>query len=182
MRKLTSIPGTETLGQNFGAFIDNMMGSDTAPIMRKHGLVNIDPNQWYPASMLLDALNELAQTSNTIADFTAIGLEIGQTVPMPPTMENPTLEQALTAWNDIYQFIHRGGDAGMIKCEKIGPKHWKTSHSVIYPDDMSYGILYGYGKRFLPPNTPFKVFYDPEVKARDYGGTGEFSIIHITWQ
>jgi hypothetical protein len=180
MRKLTAPPGTETLGQNLMAFVDNLQGSETAPIMKKHGLIDINLNAWYSAQMLLDALNEMAETSNPSANITAIGLKIGQIVPIPG--DNPTLQQALMVWNDVYQSIHRGGDAGSIQCEKIAENHWKTTHSVFYPDDMSYGILYGYGRRFLPTGTHFKVFYDPEVKARDYGGDGDATIIHIQWE
>jgi hypothetical protein len=46
---------------------------------------------------------------------------------------------------------------------------------------MSYGILYAYGRRFLPPKTPFRVYYDPDKPARDYGGQGSETIIHIQW-
>ncbi len=179
MRNLTCPPGAETIGQNLGAFIDNLQGSETAPIMKKHGLVDIDPNAWYPANMILDALNEMAKVTNTSANMTAIGMKIGQIVPFFG-VENPTLEHALSVWNDVYQALHRGGDVGKIRAEKVEDKHWKTAHSVIYPDDMSYGILYGYGRRFL--KTPFKVFYDPDVKARDHGGTGNETIIHIKWE
>lgn len=178
MRKLTCPPGTQTIGLNLGAFIDNLQGSETAPIMKKYGLENIDPNAWYPAEMILGALNEIAEVTNNSANLTAIGMKIGQTVPFFG-IENPTLPQALMAWNDVYQGIHRGGDVGKIRCEKVDDKHWKTYHSVMYPDDMSYGVLFGYGRRFL--ETPFKVFYDPDVLARDYGGTGEETIIHIKW-
>lgn len=180
MRKLTCDPKLETLGQNLVAFVDNLQGIETGPIMRKHGLVDINPTGWYPARMLLDALNEMAEKSNTSSNLTAIGLKIGEIVPFAG-IENPTLEQALSLWNDIYQGLHRNADAGSIRCEKVSETHWKTIHSVIYPDDLSYGVLYGYGRRFLPKGTHFKVFYDENEKARDYGGTGETSIIHIAW-
>jgi hypothetical protein len=53
---------------------------------------------------------------------------------------------------------------------------------VVYPDDMSYGILYGYARRFLPPGTKFKVYYDPDVLPRDQGGSENYTIIHISWE
>lgn len=180
MRKLTAPPGLETLGQNLGAFIDNLQGNETLPIMKKHGIYDIDPNGWYPAKMILDALNEIAEVTNNSANLTAIGMKVGQTVPIFG-IDNPTLEQVLMAWDGIYQSIHRGGDAGKIVAEKVGENHWTTAHSVVYPDDMSYGVLYGYGRRFLPNEVPFKVFYDPQVPARDYGGTADATIIHIKW-
>ena len=182
MRKLTCPPGTETLGQNLMAFTDNLQGSETSPVMEKYGLIDIDPHAWYPASNLLDGLNELAEKTNVSTNLTAIGMKIGEIVPMPPALPNPTLEEVLLIWDDIYQAIHRNGDVGYIRCEKVADKHLKTTHSDMYPDDLSYGVLYGYGRRFLPRGSKFTVFYDPDVKARDYGGDGDVTIIHIKWE
>lgn len=182
MRKLTCPPEVETLGQNLSAFSDNLQGSQVQAIMKKYQIVDLDPMGWYPAHKLMSALNEIAETQDKRSNYVAIGMKIGEIVPMPPQMENPTLPEVLAVWDDLYQFLHRNGDAGNIRCEKVNDKHYKTLHSVIYPDDMSYGILYAYGRRFLPPGTYYKVFYDPDLPARDYGGTDEYSIIHIEWE
>ena len=97
-------------------------------------------------------------------------------------MENPTLEEVLLRWNDMYQSLHRGADIGGIVIEKIGDTHYKTTHTVIYPDDLSYGVLYGYARRFLPPGTRFMVYYDEEVIPRDQGGQDGYTIIYISWE
>ncbi|MBZ0290374.1 MAG: hypothetical protein K8I30_22300 [Anaerolineae bacterium] len=181
MRNLTCPPELEVLGVNLVAFSNNIQGAETTPIMQKYGIIDINPEAWYPARNLLDALNELAVKTNVAANLTAIGMRIGEMVPMPPGLENATLEQAIGVWDAAYQYLHRGADAGCIQVEKVSDTYFKTIHSVIYPDDMSYGILYSYGRRFLPPRTHFSVFYDPDVKARDYGGDGPASIISIKW-
>jgi hypothetical protein len=181
MRKLTCPPELEVLGINLVAFADNLQGSETSPIIEKYGLTNADPQGWYPTLNLLNALNEIATKANVATNMTAIGMKIGGMVPMPPGLENATLEQALSVWDGAYQYLHRGADCGRIDIEKVNDHCFKTIHSVVYPDDMSYGILYAYGKRFLPPKTHFSVFYDPEVKARDYGGTGDATYINIKW-
>ena len=90
--------------------------------------------------------------------------------------------QVLMRWDDMYQMLHRNADVGGITVEKIAEKHYKTSHTVIYPDDMSYGVLFGFARRFLPPGTPFKVYYDPEIPPRDRGGEQDATIIHIEWE
>ncbi|HEX2905636.1 MAG TPA: hypothetical protein VHO69_02160, partial [Phototrophicaceae bacterium] len=140
MRKLTCPPNTQVLGLLLNTYIDNLQGTETAPIMEKHGLTNFDPNGWYSLKNLLDGLNELAERGNVSANMTAIGMGIGQNVPIPPELPHPTLEQVLNIWDDLYQTLHRNGDAGCIRIEKISDKHFKTIHSVIYPDDMSYGV------------------------------------------
>ncbi|MBN1201913.1 MAG: hypothetical protein JXJ20_08675 [Anaerolineae bacterium] len=181
MRKLTCPPGTETIGQLLNSWYENLQGDETRPIMEKHGMVNLNPTTWYPVRMLLDATNEIAENCNVTPNFVAIGMKIGEAVPLPPDMENPTLEEVLMIWDDLYQGLHRGGDVGCIKIEKVSDTYFKTIQSGIYPDDMSYGVLYAYGRRFLPPGTSFSVFYDPDVTPRDQGGEGEATYINIKW-
>lgn len=181
MRILTCPPGAETIGVNLKAFADNLMGSATRPVMEKHGVVNLEPFKWYPAQMLIDALNELSALSGSLFNLTAIGMKIGEITPMPPEIEPATLEKVVMIWDRLYQDLHRNADVGGILCEKISDKHFKTIHTVIYPDDLSYGVLYGFGRRFLPQGTRFSVFYDPDHPARDYGGQEDATIIHIKW-
>lgn len=181
MRKLTCPSTVETLGVNLMALTQNLQGEETQPVMEKYGLMNPLPDGWYPGQSLLDALNELTQRPNVMFNFVAIGMEIGRICPMPPELDNPDIGQVLTAWNDIYQGLHRNGNVGTIACEAVGARHYRLVMTDIYPDDFSYGILHGFSKRFLPPKTAFKVFYDPEVKARDYGGNGR-TIMHLTWE
>ncbi|MBZ0308022.1 MAG: hypothetical protein K8I82_18285 [Anaerolineae bacterium] len=181
MRKFTCPPELETVGLLLSSWYDNLQGAEVRPIMQKHGLMDLEPLTWYPVKMLLDAMNELVERSNMTSNFVAIGMKIGETVPLPPEMQNPTLEDVVMIWDNLYQGLHRGADAGCIKVEKVSETYFKTIHSVVYPDDMSYGVLYAYGRRFLPPGTAFRVFYDPDVKPRDRGGDGEATYINIAW-
>ena len=66
------------------------------------------------------------------------------------------------------------------RSEKISDTHFKVSFTDLYPDDFSYGIMCGYGQRFLPPGTDFTVAYDPDIVPRDKGGQGA-TVIHIYW-
>lgn len=182
MRKLSCPPEAETLGTLLHAFTDNLQSADTRPIIEKHGVADVDPFGWYPVMSLLSALNEIAENPNVVFNMVAIGMKIGEGVPLPPEMENPTLPDVLMIWDDLYQGLHRNADLGQITCEKINDTHYKTTHSNPYPDDMSYGILYAYGRRFLPPGSNFTVYYDTDFPARDYGGTTDATIIHIKWE
>lgn len=179
MRQFSCPPSVEFIGQNVRAFIENLQEIEVKPIVAKYGFENVDPNSWYPANKWMDAMNEMAKNPNFSSNMVAIGMKIGEIVPMPPTMPNPTLGEVLMAWDGIYQFIHRGGDAGKIVCEKVDDKHFKTTHTDLYPDDFTYGIVYAYSRRFLPRGSHFKVFYDPQVTPRDQGG--DVTIIHVQW-
>lgn len=184
MRTLTCPPEAETIGLNMQAFTENLQSDEVRPIMEKYGVVEAEANLfgWYPTINLLNALNEIAENPNVVSNYVAIGMKIGQEIPMPPEMENPTLEDVLMGWNDLYQQVHRNADVGKIECIKHSDKHFETIHTVVFPDDMSYGLLYGYARRFLPRGTSFTVYYDPEHPPRDRGGTSGQTSIHVEWE
>lgn len=181
MRKFSAPASAEVLGQNIRAWAENLAGQDTTPIMQKYGLVDVDPHGWYSVQTLMDAMNEIVASPNYSSNMVAIGMAIARIIPMPPHMPNPTLDEVLMIWNDLYQYLHRNGDVGSIRCDKTSDKHYRITFTDLYPDDFSYGILYGYAQRFLPAGSDFKVAYDPAIPARDYGGQGA-TVIHIQWK
>jgi hypothetical protein len=129
----------------------------------------------------MNLLNEVSQRPDFMSNLVAIGMEIGAITPVAPGVENPTIEDVLMAWNGIYQYLHRNGDVGQIVCEKINEQHFKLTFTDLYPDDFSYGIMYGYGRRFVSP-AHFTVYYDPMVTPRDRGGTQGHTVIHLRWE
>lgn len=177
MRKYTAPPNGEILGQNIRAWVDNLQGPQTAPIMQKYGLTNVDPQGWYSLKSLMDAMDEIVHSPNASSNLVAIGMAIGKIVPLPPTI---TLGEVLLGWNAIYQSLHRNADVGEIRCEKIKDTHYRITFTDLYPDDFSYGIMYGYAQRLLPRGTNFKVAYDTEITRRDQGGQGA-TVIHLQW-
>ena len=180
MRQLTCDPHAETLGIHFIAFFQNLQDFQTRPIMEKHGLVDIQRDQWIPTRKMMYALNDLAQDPDFMAGLVAIGIEIGKRIVFP--QENPTLEEAITGWNASYHAVHRNGDVGQKLAEKMGEKHYRVTLTDPFPDDFNYGILYGFALRCLPPHTDFTIFYDPAVTPRDRGGDQGRTVIHVRWE
>ncbi len=172
---------SELIGYYVLALVENIQSPEVRPIMEKHGLVNLVPDQWYPLRLWFDAFNEMLQLPNVMDNMVAIGMKIGQLIPIPPGLQNPTYEQMLMAWDGIYQQAHRNGDVGHILCEKVGDKHYKAILTDSYPDDLTYGIFYTLTRRFLPPGTQFKLYYDQVFPARDRGGK-DVTLIHVEWQ
>ncbi|HRF98075.1 MAG TPA: hypothetical protein PLZ51_22870 [Aggregatilineales bacterium] len=185
MKKFTAPPNVELAGFMAMTFIHNLQNKDTLPIFEKYGFSDIDPNKWYSASQLMDAMNEMVATGkNYSSAFVAIGMEIGKTLPMPPELANPTLGDVLTlVWDMGYKSVHRNhdGNIGSIQTEKINDKHYTTIHDHLYPDDFSYGIAYGFAKRFLPEGTHFTVYYDSELPQRDMDDA-DTTVLHIKWE
>ena len=183
MRQLTAPSHIEIAGFMTRVYVDNLQSFETLPIFEKYGLINLDPTSWYPTHRFMDAMNELAANGNLTSNFVAIGMEIGKSVPTPPELPNPTLGDIFQMWESMYYGVHRGhtyGEMGHIDVERMSPSHFKVTFTDLYPDDLSYGIMYAYARRFLPPGTPFKVYYDLERPTRDQDGA-DTTVIHVSW-
>jgi hypothetical protein len=180
MRTLTCSPEVEVLGQNMLSLIDNLSMEVIQPILKKHGFENVEPDEWYPAQEWLNVINDLMADRPWTSEMVVTGMSIAENGAIPPELENAPLEQILGLWDDIYQLPHRGGDIGEVIIEKLSDTHIKTVHRHLYPDALTYGIAYGWARRFLPEGARFSVYYDQEVPHLDQGGTE--TIIHVRWE
>lgn len=172
-------PRVEIIGQNILSFLQNSQIENIQPILERRGLTDVKPDQWYPLQTWMEVLTEISEQSSAMFDFVSIGMAISETAVIPPEVAKLPFEQFMMMINDVYQMQHRGGDAGTIKVEQPGDKHLLLTLRVPYPDDLEYGVAYGFARRFLPAGTQFTVMYDENVPRREKGG--QETLIHITW-
>lgn len=181
MRILKCEPQVEVRGEVLLGLIHSLQSDDIAPYVQKYGLTNVKEGQWYRIELFLNLLNDLTADVNSIPNFVAIGLYAAENAYMPPELGQPTFEDMLIHWDDHYQGNHRNGNIGHKIAEKIDDTHYKmTVDHGIYPDDLEYGVLYGFAKRFLPRGTFFTVRYDENVQRLDEGG--EKTVMHVQWK
>lgn len=181
MRLLTCEPGTEVAGEVLQSLIHNLLSYNTRPLIEKYGLDDIKEGEWYPLENFLSLMNEMAQEKSLGLNFVAIGISIAEYAIMPPEMENAPFGTFIEVWPEHYQVNHRNGDIGQKIVEKISESHYKvTLDRCVYFDDMEYGVLYGFARRFLPAGTHFMVRYDEDTLNMDQGG--DKTILHITWE
>lgn len=174
-------PNTEIIGQQALAFVENMSANTIRPYLEQRDLTAVDPMTWYPLQAWLDVLNELAKHKSATLDYVAIGTAMTQTVWLPAAMARLSMEEFfLTAISRIYQMQYRNGSAGSIEVQPIGTRRLRIRATTPYPDDLTYGVVYGFALRFLPRGTPVKVEYDPGVRRRDQGG--EYTTMILEWE
>ncbi len=181
MRHLTCDPNIEIIGATVLGIVENLQSDEIQPLLGKHGLANVQPNEWYPAERWLSVMNDLADNPNTTQNYVAVGMSIAERVVLPPELQSATLPQILTAWDDIYQMQHRGGDIGHVRIEKLSETKYRTIHIHLYPDDLTYGIAYGWSRRFLPKGTHFTVMYE-DINNRLDSGEGTETSILVEWE
>jgi hypothetical protein len=180
MRTLSCEPGTEVSGASMRSFVESITADEYAPLVKKYGYENVDPDGWYPLSSFHDFLNELIQHPNGTPNLVSLGLSIAKVALTPPELKNPTFAQVVEGWDLHYQANFRKGPVGHKTTVKVDDRHYKiVLDRTAMPDDLEYGVLYGFAKRFLPSGSHFKVWYDDKVVRMDEGG--EQTVIHVSW-
>src|SRR5258708_1290449 len=173
-------PDHETPGQIL-LDVAHANGSDEImPYFEKHGLTHIDPKAWYPQQTLLDVYNDMTDTkTGTMFDFVSIGMKEAEQAIVPPSFATMPIIDILQGVGAVFKLNNRGTDTGEVRCEVVNDKHVKIILRVTTPDNIWYGIFYGFVRRFIPKGTHFTVAFAPDVVRRDQGG--DVTIIHITW-
>jgi hypothetical protein len=181
MRHLTCEPNVEIRGDVLLSLLLNIRAKDIEQYVEKYGLTDVKAGNWYKIQPFLDLLNQLAFIDEQTLNFVAIGITIAETAYMPPEMSQMSFGELLMHWDDHYQGNHRYGNIGHKSTEKVNDKHYRvTLHGGLYPDDFEYGVIYGFGKRFLPKGIHFFVRYDDTVQRLDKGG--EKTILDVQWE
>lgn len=178
MRKLNCPPGTEISGDGILSLVENIAAEEIQPVLDRHNLSDIKRDEWYPAQDYLDVLTDISKSF--YMNLVAVGMAVGQNTHMPPELEQMGLGNILEIWDAHYQMHHRNGDIGYAETEKIADDHYAiTIHRGLYPDDLEYGVAYGFARRFLPEGQRFVVEYGKHNKRLDEGGKS--TTIHVRW-
>lgn len=180
MPRVKCSPETEVIGQVMLSYIDNIQAEHIKPLLEKAGLVKIKPEQWYPLRPWVDVIDELSTRPDFTPNMIAVGLKVAEYAIMPPEMANVTLGQMLEAWDTHFHTNHRYGEIGHIITEKVDDTFYKTIHENIYPDDLNYGLAYGFARTLLPKGTDFEVWYE-DFEHRIDNGNGDKTVICIRW-
>jgi hypothetical protein len=172
-------PATELTGMTVMALIVNIHHADIAPILERHGLDRVDPQRWYPLQSVLNVLSDVSENPDAMANFVSIGMaaaNIGYNA-LADSAKKMSLDQFFTLYGQVYQERHRG-DAGYVTSDKLNNHHLVIRMKIPYPDDLYYGVIYGYVRQFLSRSkTPFSLKYDETQPRRDQGG--EETIVHV---
>jgi len=181
LRKVTCDPKLEISGQTITAYLDNLQSHSSREVFEAHGIKDIDPKKWYPLQPLLDVLYELGTQANSTENILAIGLAIATAAPDAEETENVPLSAVLEHWHDHMYASVRNGDAGSIKAEKVSETSYRMVMDTVWPDDLQYGLAYGFARTRLPKGTSFIVRYEDEQHRKD-NGEADQTVILVEWE
>lgn len=180
MPTYTCEPGLELNGQTARSLLENLNQDLMRPFLDAHGLDEVDPDAWYPLQDVLNVMNDIEAAGNATGSFVAIGVKAAELSPLPPEMEAMGFEQFMLIYADVYQQRHRNGYPGELVIESIDSNHILIHFNVPYPDDVMYGLIFGYARRLMSARGFFTVYYDEDVPTREQGG--DETLIHATWE
>lgn len=173
-------PATEFNGTSVMAFITNIQHEDIAEILEKHGLSEIDPNEWYLLQKVLDVFSDIAERAeNTSVNFVSLGIAaaVNGLETLPPQVKSLPLMDFLTLYGNVYPTRFRNGNPGTITATKIDDTHMQIDAKIPMPDDTLYGVIYGYTRHFRAEGQRFTLAYDTTMPRRDEGG--EMTRLHL---
>lgn len=173
-------PDVEVIGSLLQSYKMAVNHEAFSAYFAKHGLGNIEPDQWYPVQLLLNVFSDISEDNNFMMNLISIGMSIAEHTPLPPDFDNLSIEDALRKFTEVTRVVNRGTDVGNINFDIVGSRHAKLIYRLPMPDEYLYGVTYGYMRRFLPKGTPFEVRFDPDVERRDNGGA--VTTIHVSWK
>jgi hypothetical protein len=157
MPQYVTSPDAEVAGVAVLSLLNNIQVDELLPVLKKHGLEQIDPNGWYSEQKLLDVVKDIQENPNSMQNFVAIGMKVFETMPLPPGVDS--LQSFLGAIPAILQAISRNSVGIQVE---VGQNSARVINTSPYPDDLIYGELWGICRRFLP-NGKFSIMPLPQA-------------------
>ena len=172
-------------GETLRAYVHNVQSDVIMPIFQKHGMDEPVLGEWYPLQPVLDALKELSTTSGASTNLIAVGVKLAEYGVEPEDIIQAPLPIVLEFWQAHMDqnIVHKDtgvGGAGTIVTEKVNDTFYKITHNNLFPDDLCYGLAYGFARSRLPLGTNFKIWYE-DYSNRIDNGDAEETVICVQW-
>jgi hypothetical protein len=170
-------PNIEVYGASMLSVIDSL-GEKVKPLLVKHGLDNINPEQWYPLQPYLDFYKDVASARfNAALNLVRVGLKVPEKAVFPEGIDS--IPKALSVLDEAYYMNHRGGDIGHYRAQVIHSRQIDMVVDTPFPCDLDFGIVQGLARRFEPANSNLAVYHDHMSPCRKKGS--DHCVYHVIW-
>ena len=170
----------ELTGTAVRSLFVNAFHPQIKPILDKHGVSEIDPDGWYSMALLKEIFKDISERGDSIFNFVAIGIAAAEISPLPPDVLRLSPLEFYAAYNEVFQTRHRGGNPGGLIAEPANDNTVRITLVTPYPDEVMYGLMYGFAKRLLPTGTHITVRYVDDSLRRDLGS--EETVLLLRWE
>ena len=146
----------EIKGETVLAIVEGAMGrfsetyrSQAMTALENEGIVDPDPDEWYPQQAWLNAFGTIAD------DLEPHVLDrLGEQLPSVAewSTDIDTVPEALRSIDDAYQRNHRGGEIGYYRFEQRDEQSGTVTCYNPYPCPFDRGLIRGVAKQYAPVN------------------------------
>lgn len=159
-------PDAKVLGQPMIGTL-SQMGDTVDMVLKRYGIDQLQPDEWYDLQLYLDILREIAEGDQNVAsNLVQVGMGVSEHGALPPEIDS--LEKALMSLQTVYDMNHQnGGQAWSVEIVDDNTIHCSIDSP--YPHDMDYGIVYGFAKRFSKGERFSVAFEDPSLRNNTEG-------------
>jgi hypothetical protein len=157
-------PDVEIFGEAILALVDHMNRGELMPILQRHGLGDVQPDQWYPVMSWIEALYSLEDQDSGSMNLVTAAIRVAETTALESG--DCTIQEVFIHANDNYYQNHRGGYVGEISVEASKAKEIIICAYSPYPDDYLYGTFYGRARRYAPPTANLRIYRDQPYTYR----------------
>lgn len=173
-------PDNETRGQAVMATLATLEHLPALQgLAKKHGLAQVQPDQWYPQQAELDLMRDVYLTNEGMFDIVQIGMRIPDMVGYG--VEINTVSEALTLLDQGYKHNHRGVDVGSFSFAWQGERKLRLTAHTPYPSDLEFGVIFRLVQKYRPQDsTQLFVELDDRLPNRRRGD-GDRCVFDIAW-
>lgn len=168
----------EVSGQSAQSVIEamGMFKKMAVEILAKHGIPELNADQWYPQQNYLDFYRDIAERIG-LKTLKTIGREVPNNALWPKEIDS--LDKALASIDAAYHLNHRGGEIGSYRYEKTGERSAKIIANNPYPCPFDHGLIEGVAQKFAVSTARLRVVHDDTLPCRLNGA--ESCVYLISW-
>jgi hypothetical protein len=174
------VPNAEVSGAIMSAIFNHYRRDEVLESLQKHGLDYFDADKWYPVDQFINLLAEWSKMPSFMSNLVSVGMAMIYHVDTPDNMDSLSSVDKLLMLGDLHLSQHRNGDVGAYVVNRVGEKAICYTETLIWPDDMIYGYLYGAAQRYLGYGVHFTLAYDSSHIRQDMGG--QSTILNLKWE
>jgi len=174
----TCDPNLEIDGHSASALLRSMLSDQYIDLLQSHSLDQIDEEGWYVMQDILNVLSDLADRGSMM-ELVSIGMAAADASILPPEVSTMNAPDFLLLYHKIFPTRWRNADPGRVGVHIIDEKHVDIDNYTTLPDDLFYGLMYGFVRRFNQSGIPFTVRYDDNHPRKSKGGA--YTRLNVVW-
>ncbi|MEP7289691.1 MAG: hypothetical protein ABI947_28400 [Chloroflexota bacterium] len=153
---IASTPNAEVLGESILGYKKCIKHDEIEPILLKYELHDVRAEDWYSHQMILNVLRDIEERKSNVSEsLVAVGIKIMELATIPESVNS--IEAVLQSLGVVYHLHHRNVSEIGWSVKSLGPRHMHVIPDQPYPEDLTYGVVWGAVKRFKSMGSMFTV-------------------------